>query len=200
LVRSCDASLASQFGPLSKTLFLGGGGVIVCLPFSVSSMSAAAVYCSKTVFRIHAIDTGLACLGGGSSAACPASSSARSFPGSLLWPCTQSIEAVFPWAFSRWICRMALVARDWTGPVLLCVVISIPPCFPFLSLLFFFILLTVGNVGSDKIDDEVGRVARYEDWCNLVEDSELEGDEVVSQSRNNAARGTIIVRPPLRAA
>jgi hypothetical protein len=83
-------------------------------------MLAAAVYCSDTVFLIQAIDTALASLGGGSSAACPASSSARSFPGSLLWPCTQSIEAVFPWAFSRWICRMTCVPRDWPGPVLLC--------------------------------------------------------------------------------
>jgi hypothetical protein len=39
-----------------------------------------------------------------------------------------------------------------------------------------------------------------EEWYNLVEDSESEDDEVVSQGRNNEARGTIIVRPPLRAA
>jgi hypothetical protein len=49
---------------------------MVCLPFSLSSILATAVYCSDTVFRIHAIDTGLASLGGGSSAACPASWSA----------------------------------------------------------------------------------------------------------------------------
>jgi hypothetical protein len=90
---------------------------MVCLPFLLSSILAAAVYCSDTGFRFHAIDTGLASLAGGSSAACPASSSARSFPGLLLWPCTQSIEAVFPWAFSRWICRITLVASDWPGPV-----------------------------------------------------------------------------------
>jgi hypothetical protein len=94
--------------------------VIGYLPFSRSSMLAGAVYCSETVCLIQAIDTALASLGGGSSRACPASSWARSFPGPLLWPCTQSIEAVFPWAFSRWICGMTFVARDWPGPVLLC--------------------------------------------------------------------------------
>jgi hypothetical protein len=31
-------------------------------------------------------------------------------------------------------------------------------------------------------------------------DSESEDDEAVSHGRNNEARGTIIVRPPLRAA
>jgi hypothetical protein len=35
---------------------------------------------------------------------------------------------------------------------------------------------------------------------NLVEDSESGDYEVVSQGGNNEARGSIIVRPPLRAA
>jgi hypothetical protein len=60
--------------------------------------------------------------------------------------------------------------------------------------------MTIGKVGPDKIDDEIRRVTRYEEWCNLVEDSESDDDEVVSQGRNNEARGTIIVRPFLRAA
>jgi hypothetical protein len=36
--------------------------------------------------------------------------------------------------------------------------------------------------------------------CNLLEDSESEDNEAVGQGRNNEARATIIVRPPLRAA
>jgi hypothetical protein len=44
---------------------------------------------------------------------------------------------------------------------------------------------TIGKVGPDKIDDEIRMVTRYEEWCNLVEDSESEDDEVVSQGRNN---------------
>jgi hypothetical protein len=59
---------------------------------------------------------------------------------------------------------------------------------------------TIGKVGPDKIDDEIRRITRYEEWCNLVEDSESEDDEAVSHGRNNEARGTIIVRQPLRAA
>jgi hypothetical protein len=67
-------------------------------------------------------------------------------------------------------------------------------------LLKFLEKTTIGKVGPDKIDDEIRRITRYDEWCNLVEDSESEDDEVVSQGRNNEARGTIIVRPPLRAA
>jgi hypothetical protein len=58
---------------------------------------------------------------------------------------------------------------------------------------------TIGKVGPDTIDDEIRRITRYEEWCSLVEDSESEDDEAVSHGRNNEARGTIIVQPPLRA-
>jgi hypothetical protein len=67
-------------------------------------------------------------------------------------------------------------------------------------LLKFLEKATNGKVAPDKIDDEIRRVTRYEEWCNLVEDSESEDDEVVSQGRNIEASGTIIVRPPVRAA
>jgi hypothetical protein len=60
-------------------------------------------------------------------------------------------------------------------------------------LLKFLEKTTVGKVGPDKIDDEIRRVTGYEECCNLVEDSESEDDEVVSQGRNNEARGAIIV-------
>jgi hypothetical protein len=59
-------------------------------------------------------------------------------------------------------------------------------------LLKFLEKTTIGKVGPDIIDDEITRITRYEEWCNLV--------EAVSHGRNNEARGTIIVRPPLRAA
>jgi hypothetical protein len=59
---------------------------------------------------------------------------------------------------------------------------------------------SIGKVGPDKIDDEIRRITRYKEWCNLVEDSESEDDEAVSYSCNNEARKTIIVRPSLRAA
>jgi hypothetical protein len=49
-------------------------------------------------------------------------------------------------------------------------------------------------------DDEIRRITRYKEWCNLLEDSESEDEEAVSHGCNNEARGTIIVRPPLRAA
>jgi hypothetical protein len=67
-------------------------------------------------------------------------------------------------------------------------------------LLKFLEKTTIGKMGPDKIDDEIRRITRYEEWCNLVEDSESEDDEAVSHGRNNEARGTIIVRPPQRAA
>jgi hypothetical protein len=67
-------------------------------------------------------------------------------------------------------------------------------------LLNFLENMTIGNVGPEKIEDEIRRVITYEEWCNLVKDSESEDDDVVTQGRNNEARGTIIVRPPLRAA
>jgi hypothetical protein len=67
-------------------------------------------------------------------------------------------------------------------------------------LLKFLEKTTIGKVGPDKIDDEIRRITRYEELCNLVEDSESEDDEAVSHGRNNEARATIIVRPPLRAA
>jgi hypothetical protein len=43
-------------------------------------------------------------------------------------------------------------------------------------LLKFLEKTTIGKVGPDKIDDEIRRVTRYEEWCNLVEDSESEDD------------------------
>jgi hypothetical protein len=64
-------------------------------------------------------------------------------------------------------------------------------------LLKFLEQTTIGKVGPDKIDDEIRRVTRYEEWCNLVEDSKSEDNEAVSEGLNNEARGTIIVRPPL---
>jgi hypothetical protein len=67
-------------------------------------------------------------------------------------------------------------------------------------LLKFLEKTPIGNVGPDKIDDEIKRITRYEEWCNLVEDSKSEDDEAVSHGRNNEARGTMIVRPHLRAA
>jgi hypothetical protein len=67
-------------------------------------------------------------------------------------------------------------------------------------LLKFLEKTTIGKVGPDKIDDEIRRFTSYEEWCNLVEDSESEDDEAVSEGRNNEASGTIIVRQPLRAA
>jgi hypothetical protein len=52
----------------------------------------------------------------------------------------------------------------------------------------------IGNVGPDKIDDEIRRIMRYEDWCNVVEDPESGDEGLVSHARSNQARGTTIVR------
>jgi hypothetical protein len=46
-------------------------------------------------------------------------------------------------------------------------------------LLKFLEKTTIGKVGPDKIDGEIRRVTRDDEWCNLVEDSESEDDEVV---------------------
>jgi hypothetical protein len=67
-------------------------------------------------------------------------------------------------------------------------------------LLKFLEKTTIGKLGPDKIDNEIRRVTEYEEWCNLVEESESEDNEAASQGCNNQARGTIIVRPPLGAA
>jgi hypothetical protein len=63
-------------------------------------------------------------------------------------------------------------------------------------LLKFLERTTIGKVGPDKIDDEIRRITRYEEWYNLVEDSESEDDEAVSHGRNNEARGTILFGHP----
>jgi hypothetical protein len=88
-----------------------------------------------------------------------------------------------PRSFLFWTAFTTRIARSWPGPVLK-----------------FLQTTTVGKVGPDEIDDEIRRITRYEEWSNVVEDSESEDDEAVSHGRNNEARGTIIVRPPLRAA
>jgi hypothetical protein len=54
-------------------------------------------------------------------------------------------------------------------------------------LLKFLEKTTIGKVGPDTIDDEIRRITRYEEWCNLVEDSES-GDEAATHGRNNQAR------------
>jgi hypothetical protein len=56
-------------------------------------------------------------------------------------------------------------------------------------LLKFLEKTTIGKVGPDKIDDEIRRITGYEEWCNLVEDSESEDDEAVSHGRKNEAQG-----------
>jgi hypothetical protein len=48
--------------------------------------------------------------------------------------------------------------------------------------------MTRGQVGPENIDDEIRRITRYEEWSNLVEDSESEYDEAVSHGHNNDAR------------
>jgi hypothetical protein len=64
------------------------------------------------------------------------------------------------------------------------------------GLLQFLEKTTIGKVGPDKIDDEIRRITRYEEWCNLVEDSESEDDEAVSHGCNNEARGTKLFDHP----
>jgi hypothetical protein len=67
-------------------------------------------------------------------------------------------------------------------------------------LLSFLEKTNIGKVGPDKIDDEIRRITRYEDWCNLVEDPESGDEGSVSHGRSNQARGTIIVRPHIHSA
>jgi hypothetical protein len=56
---------------------------------------------------------------------------------------------------------------------------------------------TLGKVGPDKIHDEITKILRSEKAFNIIEESELEDNDVVSHSCNNDARESIIVRPPL---
>jgi hypothetical protein len=56
-------------------------------------------------------------------------------------------------------------------------------------LLKFLETTNVGKVGPDKIVDEIRRITRYEDWCNLVEDPESGDEGSVSHDRSNQARG-----------
>jgi hypothetical protein len=55
--------------------------------------------------------------------------------------------------------------------------------------------MNIEKIGPDRIEDDIRRIARYEGWCNRVENADLEDDEAASQARNNQERGTIIVRP-----
>jgi hypothetical protein len=64
-------------------------------------------------------------------------------------------------------------------------------------LLQFLEKITIGQVGPDKIDNEIRKITRYEEWYNFVEDSKADDDEVATHGGNNEARGTIIVRLPL---
>jgi hypothetical protein len=57
----------------------------------------------------------------------------------------------------------------------------------------------IGKIRPDKINDEIRRITRYENWCNLVEDPDSEDEVSVIQGRSNEARGTIIVRQHLHA-
>jgi hypothetical protein len=43
-------------------------------------------------------------------------------------------------------------------------------------LLSFLEKTNIGKIGPDTIDDEIRRITRYEDWCNLVEDPDSEDD------------------------
>jgi hypothetical protein len=52
---------------------------------------------------------------------------------------------------------------------------------------------TIRKVGHERIDDEIRKITRYEEWCHLVDNVEAEYDEAVSQGRNDEARATIIV-------
>ena len=67
-------------------------------------------------------------------------------------------------------------------------------------LLPFLEQTNIGKVGPEKIEDEIRRITRYEDWCNLVEDPESGDEESVSHGRSNQARGTIIVQPQIHSA
>jgi hypothetical protein len=67
-------------------------------------------------------------------------------------------------------------------------------------LLLFLEKTNIGKVWPHQIDDEIRRMTRYEDWCNLVEDPESGDDGSVSHGRSNQATGIIIVRPHLHSA
>jgi hypothetical protein len=53
----------------------------------------------------------------------------------------------------------------------------------------------VGKIGPDKVDDEIRRITRYDEWHNLVDEAESEdhGDTTVHDS--SVPRGTMVVRP-----
>jgi hypothetical protein len=57
-------------------------------------------------------------------------------------------------------------------------------------LLSFLEKTNIGKMGPDKTDVEIRRITRYEEWCNLVENSDSEDGEAVSQGSKNEATGT----------
>jgi hypothetical protein len=56
--------------------------------------------------------------------------------------------------------------------------------------------VNIGKMRHEKIDDEIGRITKYEEWLNLVEYPDSE-DGAVRRCSSNEARETITVRPPL---
>jgi hypothetical protein len=67
-------------------------------------------------------------------------------------------------------------------------------------LLSFLEKTNIEKIGPGKIDDEIRRMTRDEDWCNLVDDPDSEGGELVIQDRRKEARETIIAQPHLHTA
>jgi hypothetical protein len=53
----------------------------------------------------------------------------------------------------------------------------------------------VEKIGLEKVNDEIRRIIRYDEWHNLVDDAESEdrGDTTLHDS--SAMRATIVVRP-----
>jgi hypothetical protein len=54
----------------------------------------------------------------------------------------------------------------------------------------------LGMMGPEKTAVEIRRITRYEEWCNLVEDPDMDNDDADSPGGTNEAGGIRIARTP----
>jgi hypothetical protein len=59
----------------------------------------------------------------------------------------------------------------------------------------FLAISGIGNIGPDKVDDEIRRITRYGEWHNLVDESESDDHGDTTLHDSSGTRATIVVRP-----
>jgi hypothetical protein len=62
-------------------------------------------------------------------------------------------------------------------------------------LLKFLAISGVGKIGPEKVDDEIRRITKYDEWHNLVDEAESEDHGDTALHDFSVTRGTTVVRP-----